>query len=78
LGFVCSTHLCDAVLLRDEHEDYNRCASGPTAILLGLSESLSPVVDNRDGPIRPWLTTVIRHKKAQDAFLSFTFVRFWG
>ena len=30
----------------DEHQVYNPCASGPTAILLGLQGNLSPVVDN--------------------------------
>ena len=35
------------MLLRDENEDYNRCANGPIAVLLDLGENLSPVVYKR-------------------------------
>ena len=36
IRFVCSPVDCDAMLLRDEHDNYNRCAIGPVLSLWGF------------------------------------------
>ena len=36
IRFVCSPVDCDAMLLRDEHDNYNRCAIGPGRSFLGF------------------------------------------
>jgi len=45
IGFCLLDPVMRGGALRDEHEVYNRCASGPTAVFWGFWSNLSPAVD---------------------------------
>ena|SRR6185503_14633608 len=51
IGFVCPTVNAMRCLPRDEHDVYNRCASGPTCGFVGLVVLIcSPQLTSFDGP----------------------------